>query len=232
MNTFPQNFTLIDLTHTLTSDIPTWDGSCGFESVIKLDYHQCTSDTKFRVQNISMYAAAGTHMDAPLHCIPGGLDIAQLPLESLVVPCIVIDISDKADERYSLSIADIENFEKKYGKVPAGSCVIVHTGWSRFWNNKERYRNNLLFPSVSPQAANLLVRRAIVGLGIDTLSPDQEAGYPVHKILLEHKIYIIENVANAQQLPAVGSYIIALPLKGEGLTEAPVRLIGLVKKQA
>ena len=224
------NFTAIDLTHTLTPEIPTWDGSCGFETVIKLDYHQCTSDTKFRVQNIAMFAGAGTHMDAPLHCIPGALDIASVPLESLVVPCVTIDISDRTHERYALLVSDIEEFEQQHGKIPVGSCVIIYTGWSKLWNEKDRYRNNLVFPHISAQAAKLLVERRVVGCAIDTLSPDCAADYPVHKILLEAGRYIIENVADAHLLPAVGSYLIALPLKGAGLTEAPIRLIGLIKK--
>lgn len=225
-------FALIDLTHTLHPDIPTWDGRCGFDSPMILDYHQCDSEYKFRVQILELKTSAGTHMDAPAHCIPGGLDISRLPLENLALPCVVIDISQKAHERYSLSVQDIEDFESRYGKIPKGSCVIVYTGWSRFWDDKDRYRNNLLFPSISIDAAKVLAARSIIGFGIDTLSPDREEdGFPVHTILLSRGIYIIENIAHADQLSPVGDYIVALPLKGEGLTEAPVRLIGLKRKK-
>lgn len=219
----------IDLTHTLGPNAPTWDGSCGYESSITLDYDQCKGEDKFRVRNIFFKkASAGTHIDAPSHCIQGGRDVAELPLEDLIVPCVVIDISDKAHERYSLTVADIEQFEKQYGTIEQGACVIVHTGWSKFWEDKDRYRNNLLFPSISKEAARVLVDRKIVGCGIDTMSPDREEdGFPVHKIFLEKGIYILENVANADQLQPTGCCIIALPLKGESLTEAPTRLVGL-----
>lgn len=71
-----------------------------------------------------------------------------------------------------------------------------------------------------------------MGLGIDTLSPDRPgAGYPVHQLFLGAGKYLIENVANAVKLPAVGSYILALPLKLLQGTEAPLRLVALINKE-
>ena len=62
----------VDLTHTISSDAPTWEGDCGFSHDIMLDYASCTTPVKFRVQTINMVAGLGTHIDAPAHCIPGG----------------------------------------------------------------------------------------------------------------------------------------------------------------
>lgn len=71
--------------------------------------------------------------------------------------------------------------------------------------------------------------RGIVGLGIDTLSPDRlDDGYPVHRILLNSGRYIVENIANSEQLPPTGSFVMAFPLKIKQATEAPMRLIGLL----
>ena len=70
----------------------------------------------------------GRHIDVPSHCMPGGLDIANLPLENLMVPCVIIDVTDKGHERYSLSVSDIEEFEKQYGKIPQSACLLVQTG--------------------------------------------------------------------------------------------------------
>lgn len=68
-----------------------------------------------------------------------------------------------------------------------------------------------------------------MGLGIDTLSPDRpNEGYPVHRTLLSAGKYIIENIANSEQLPPTGSFVLALPLKIRQATEAPMRLIGLL----
>lgn len=223
------HFTFIDLTHSLSPTIPQWGENCGFQHKTECDYTDCDTDVKFRVQKFEMSAGIGTHMDAPAHCIPGGLTIADIPLEKLITPCVVIDISEKANERYSLSRKDIIDFENKYGIIPANTFVIIYTGWGKLWNQPIKYRNNLVFPSVSKEAAELFIERNITGLGIDTLSPDRaEDGFPVHQLLLNSGKYIIENVANCNNLPCVGAFIIALPIKIKDATEAPIRLVGMI----
>lgn len=224
-------YTPLDLTHTLNSSTPSWDGTCGFTLSTKLDYNECTTNAKFRVQHITMHAGIGTHIDAPAHCIPGGTTIDALPLTDLITPCVMIDVSKQVDAHYTISVDDITAFEAQHGAIQPRTCVIIHTGWAALWNQPEKYRNNHQFPSVSPKAAEYLVARNIMGLGIDTLSPDRpDSGYPVHRTLLGAGKYIIENVANADALPATGSFILALPVKIENGTEAPLRLIALVGK--
>ncbi|MDD3182077.1 MAG: cyclase family protein [Alphaproteobacteria bacterium] len=219
----------IDLTHTLKESIPAWDKDCGFHLGIDCDYPDCTTDVKFRAQKIAMDAGLGTHMDAPAHCIPGGLTIDKLPLQNLIAPCVVIDVSEHAHEHYSLSVQDIETFESLHGTIPPQTFVLVRTGWATFWDEPAKYHNNYAFPSVSVEAARFLLERKIVGLGIDTLSPDRpDDAFAVHATLLGAGKFMIENVANAHQLPPLGSFILALPIKIGGGTEAPIRLIALV----
>ena len=205
MKNFP--FKLIDLTHTLHSTIPTWGGGCGFKHDIAKDYDP-NSPWKFRTYKIAMEEGIGTHIDAPAHCI---------------------DVSNKADETYVVSPQDIDAFENIYGVIQPGTFVIVRTGWDRFWDEPEKYHNNLMFPCLAEATAQLLVQKNIAGLAIDTLSPDRpELGFAVHNILLGANKYIVENVAYSAQLPVVGCYSFAVPLKIYQGTEAPIRLIGLV----
>jgi kynurenine formamidase len=221
-------FKVIDLTHNLNANIPSWNGSCGFEHQIKLDYTDCTTEVKFCVQQIKMHAGIGTHIDAPAHCIPGGKTIESLELENLIAPCVIIDVSDKMTEKYSLSAEDVLNFEKQHGMIQANSFVIARTGWEKFWHTPNKYCNNHVFPSISEKAALLLLERNIVGVGIDTLSPDRpEDGFPVHAAILGAGKYIVENVANSANLSPIGSYSLCLPIKTVGSTEAPIRLIAL-----
>lgn len=106
----------------------------------------------------------------------------------------------------------------------------MKTGWERHWSSPGKYRNNLLFPSISADAAELLLERSIVGVGIDTLSPyREEDGFPVHKLLLGAGKYIVENAANLGSLSPHGNFIMVLPMKIADGTEAPIRLIGLSK---
>lgn len=220
---------LIDLTYTLSAKIPHWSGHCGFHHQINSDYNDSTTDTKFKVHKIEMYAGIGTHMDAPVHCFADGNSIADISLEQLLVPCVVIDIPDNAPEDYALLPEDIINFEKNIKKIGKNTFVIIRTGWGKHWNNPGKYRNALNFPTISSVAARMLIERDVVGIGIDTLSPDSPKNdFPVHKLVLGAGKYIIENIANADLLPAHGSIICAMPIKIKDGTEAPIRLFGIV----
>lgn len=226
--TFP--YKLIDLTHELESTIPTWNGGCGFNHDVHIDYSDCESEDKFRVMKLKMHAGNGTHMDAPSHCIPGGKYIHDFDVNDLVMPCVVIDASDKCFERYSLTAQDIADFESKHGSIAKGSCVMIKSGWSKFWNEPLKYHNNHVFPSASREAAELLLERGVSAIGIDTLSPDRpEDGFTVHKAFLGAGKIIIENVANLDNMPSIGSFVMVLPIKIRNGTEAPVRLVGLIE---
>lgn len=222
------NFTIIDLTHVLSSDIPTWNGSCGFIPEVKMDY-----DQHFRVQQIKMHAGVGTHMDAPSHRFEGAPSISDIPLQQLIVPACVIDVSAKATADYEISEEDVRRYEAAYGVIPQNSLVIGYTGWDRFWPDPKKYRNQdsagqMQFPSFADATAELLLTRNIAGIAIDTLSPDAPtSAFPVHRLLLGAGKYIIENIANASKLPPSGAYVIALPLNAKDCTESPIRIIGL-----
>lgn len=227
MKRFP--FELIELTHVLTKDSPCWEGGCGFAHETLSDYSDDTTEVTFKVQTLRMHAGIGTHIDAPAHCIPNGKTIDALQLNELLAPCVVIDVSPIAHPTFSLSVNDITRFENNYGLIAKGTFVIVYTGWDEYWPTAEKYRNNLIFPSVSKEVAMLLLKRDIIGLGIDTLSPDTaDSGYPVHQAMLSAGKYLIENIANAKAMPPVGGFTLALPIRIKDITEAPTRFIGLV----
>ena len=225
----------IDLTHPLNSNIPTWEGSCGFKKTIMGDYEDSLSRTSFQFQCLEMKAGIGTHMDAPCHCIKGGKSIADISLEELILPLIVIDVSSRAHETYEISADDIKKFEDANGKIPSGSLVVGYTGWSQHWNEPSKYRNadangEVHFPSFNKKTAEILLDRDISGLAIDTLSPDVglKGYFPVHELFLGAGKYLIENVANAHLLPPFGAYGIVLPLKVSKGAEAPVRFIAFI----
>lgn len=226
----PNNLQIIDLTHTLNSEIPWWLAECAFKQEIVHDYNQpTTGNFKVRAQKITMSTSAGTHMDAPAHFIPGGKTIDQISVEKFIAPCVVIDVSTRANENYLVSQHDIISFEEQYEKIPANTFVVFYTGWDTYWQQPSKYHNNHKFPAISADVAQMLLARNIVGIGIDTLSPDRpESDFIVHRMVLGAEKYIVENIANAGSLPPIGSTVIVLPIKnGEG-TEAPVRMIAIL----
>lgn len=217
--------TYIDLTQTVTTGIPDWDGCCGFnltEQVFEPDI--C-------VQSMSTPLGIGTHIDAPCHMIPKAQDIAALPITQLIAKAVVIDISSEVHPEYFLPTLTIKAFENKYGNIPYGSLVLLHTGWSQYWNDPIKYRNvdsngKRKFPGFSYEAAEYLLTKGIVGIGIDTLSPDGSYdSFPVHKAILGQGKYILENLCHLEQLPAMGAEVIALPIKIKNASESPARVI-------
>ncbi len=220
MNT-PQ---VIDLTHAIHPNIPTWDGKCGFRSHIEADY-----DEGCRVMHYDCRAGIGTHMDAPSHFDPHGEHIADIEVEKLVAPLCVIRVDSETFTDIFITPQNIHNFEQEHGKIPSGSLVAADTGWAKHWNNPAKYRNKMHFPGFSPESAELLLKRKVAGIAIDTLSPDgRNLEFPVHHLLLKKGKYIIENAANLNKVPDSGAWAVALPAKIQNGTEAPCRLIALI----
>jgi kynurenine formamidase len=224
-----KDFKVIDLTHSLSTEIPTWDGNCGFELFIDTDYKDCTPPDLFRTNKIKCNAGIGTHMDSPAHAIPDERTIDKLSMEELVTDCVVIDVSSETKEDYIAMPEVVEKFEKENRKINPGTFVIFYTGWDKYWETPEKYRNDYKFPSIHESTAQLLIERNITGIGTDTLSADTGvAGFPVHRTILGAGKYLVENIANAKELPSTGAKIFVLPMKIKGATEAPVRLVALI----
>jgi kynurenine formamidase len=218
---------LLDLTHPLNPEVPTWNGSCGFSWEIKKDY-----DKVFRVQKLEMHAGVGTHMDAPSHRFKDGMSIGDITLDNLVVPACVIDVSQKAHADYEVSVKDVELYESIYGMIPKGSLVIAYTGWDRYWLDRDKFRNvdpktgQMHYPAISKEAAALILLRDAAGLAIDTISPDcLDLSFPVHQIMLGAGKYLIENIANCSKMPPKGARVYALPIRAEECSEAPMRIV-------
>jgi len=227
-----KNVKIYDLTHTIDTNIPTWDGKCGYHPKKVADY----SDGGFRVFEYNLVAGCGTHMDAPSHKIPGGATIDKINVHNFVAPLCIVDVSHKTSKDYVVSVDDIKECEKKQG-ISAGSFVIINTGWHKYWNTPAHYsgvddKGVRHFPAISTDAADCLRDLNISGVGVDTLGPETgENGFPVHDILLGAGKIIVENLTIPAEVPDTGATVIILPLKLKGGSESPVRAIALVEDQ-
>ena len=147
--------------------------------------------------------------------------------------------SADADPDYLLTAGDVQAWEEAHGRVPEGTAVLIRTGWAARWPDALAYlgddtpgdAGNLHFPGIGAAAARLLVedRRAAL-LGIDTASVDrgQSTDFIVHQIGAAAGVPNLENVADLSQLPLTGFLLAALPMKIEGGTGAPVRIVALI----
>jgi len=185
----------------------------------------------------------GTHFDAPIHFSANKNTIEKIPLDQLKGPGAVINVSEKAlnNPDYLISIEDFEAWEALHGKIQDGAIVLVYTGHGQYYHNREKYLGTNLtgpeavpelhFPGLSAEAAKWLVEnRNIHAIGLDTPSIDygQSTDFMAHRILFEHDLTAYENLANLEKLPAVGSYIIAMPMKIKGGSGAPLRIVALM----
>jgi kynurenine formamidase len=186
----------------------------------------------------------GTHLDAPIHFAKDHLTADQIPLTNLTGNAVVIDVSEKAlkDPDYLISVKDIENWENKNGIISDSSIVLFRTGYGQYYPDAKKYFGTdekgadaipkLHFPGIDPAAAEWLTsQRKIKAAGLDTPSIDygQSKDFKTHQVLLGKNIPAFENVANLDQLPVKGSYIVALPMKIKNGSGGPLRIIAWVK---
>ncbi len=185
----------------------------------------------------------GTHLDAPHHFSESGRTTDEIPLEQLVAPAVVVDVTAQAarDRDYRLTRDDVLQFEKTNATIARGTIVLLRTGWSRHWPNAKAYlgddtpgdASKLSFPSYGADAARLLVEdRGVAALGIDTASIDygRSTDFQVHRIAAARNVPGFENLTNLDRLPVRGAVVIALPMKIEGGSGGPLRAVALVPK--
>ncbi len=182
----------------------------------------------------------GTHLDSPIHFAENKATVDAIPPSQLVAPVVVVDVSAQAarERDYLLSAADLAAWEKRHGRIPAGSIALVRTGWGKFWPDKKTYlgddtpgdASKLHFPGISKQAAERLVSRNVAAVGIDTASLDHGPSreFWAHRVLNAANIYGLENVAHLEKVPVTGATLIALPMKIKGGTGGPVRIIAVL----
>jgi kynurenine formamidase len=185
----------------------------------------------------------GTHIDAPVHFAEGGIGTAEIPLQNLVAPAVVIDVTEQAgaDRNYRLSVDDVLEFEAKHGRIREGTIVLARTGWSRHWPDPLAYLGDdtpgdatkLRFPGFGAEAVRILAeQRGVTLIGIDTASIDfgQSQDFMAHRIGAARGVSNLENLTNLDQLPETGAIVMALPMKIEGGSGGPVRVVGLVPR--
>jgi kynurenine formamidase len=83
----------------------------------------------------------GTHLDAPIHFAEGKAAVDEIPLADLFLPAVVVDVSARAQGNpdYRVQPSDLAAWERAHGRIPAGSAVLVRTGWGRYWPDRARY---------------------------------------------------------------------------------------------
>ncbi|PZD94475.1 cyclase family protein [Paenibacillus sambharensis] len=187
---------LIDLTHLIQDDMPVYPGDN------RTEFRQTRHLSKDHYTNhqLSVNMHAGTHIDGPMHLLDTDKRLSDFPLDTFIGAGCVLDVTGEA----------VIDYKAEYEEaIPEHVIVLFHTGYSRRFGQEEYFTD---YPVLTEKLAELLVRKQVKMVGLDTPSPDK---YPfhVHKLLFRSGILIAENLTNLGRLPASASFeVIALPL--------------------
>ena len=222
--------TVVDLTHTLTPEFPTFDGMPGISFEPDKDYEA----DGYKIWKVSFFEHSGTHIDAPAHFAEGTDTVDMLAPESLMCPLCILDLKAKAadDPNAMVEPEDIEAWVSENGEIPEGACVAMNSGWQDKLGD-EAYRTdaegNFAFPGFAKPATDMLLEMGVASIGVDTLSldPGNSADFAVHYSWLPAGRYGIENLANLDALPATGATLFVGAPKHEAGTGGPARVLAV-----
>ncbi len=234
----------LDLSHDFSSETIYWPTAQPFH-LDTVSAQRTPAGFYYAANNFSAAEHGGTHLDAPVHFAEGQWTTDQVPLERLIGPAVVVDVSDQTEGKadYLVSRQDLLQWEAAHGRMPDGSIVMIHTGWGKFWPDRGRYLGTskvgpeaipeLHFPGIDSAAARWLVQRRARAVGIDTPSLDygQSSTFDTHQILFAANIPGFENVAHLEQLPPTGAWIVALPMKIRGGSGGPLRIVAALPEE-
>ncbi len=194
----------------LYDGMPAFPGDPPFSSA---PAHSLSRGDAYNLSSLRFGSHVGTHVDPPVHFLPGGATIDQVDLEALNGPCEVVEVPPLAG---SVGPADV-------AKVPPGtSRVLFRT------KNSERWRERLeFFPdyvALAPAGAEALRARSVRLVGIDSLSIERDPSgrYPVHHTLLGAGVLILEGLLLGE-VPAGRYRLACLPLRLRAGDGGPAR---------
>src|SRR5690349_14077987 len=180
-----------------------------------------------------------------MHWVTGkdGADVSQLPLNRLVAPAAVVDVSDRVagDPDFLLSVDDVKAWEADHGALPDGVWLLLRTGWdarsddaAEFLNADETGPHS---PGISAECARWLAEETgLAGLGVETVGTDAgaahsfEPAFPCHHYFLGAGKMGLTQLRNVAALPATGAVLVVSPLPIVGGSGSPARVYALVEK--
>ena len=233
----------IDLTHPFSASTIYWPTDTDGFQLEELAFGPTEGGWFYASYRFSSAEHGGTHLDAPIHFAEGRRTSDQIPLSDLIGPAVVVDVTVEITPDYLVSVDDLTGWEEVNGAIPDGAILLIRTGWADRWSDRMAYLGTdltgegavaeLHFPGIGAEAAQWLVdNRTITAVGIDTPSIDrgQSTDFRAHVIFYAENIVGFENVANLEALPITGSYVVALPMKIQGGSGGPLRIVAFVPR--
>lgn len=209
----------VDLSHPIVSGMQVFPG----DPAVLITNAATVADDGFQVAELHLGSHTGTHLDAPLHTVPGGAGVDHLPLDELFGTARIVHVAG-AGEQDRIRWQDVASGLEGIG---AGTIVLFATGWSECFNTPRYLRH----PYFDAEIAARLIDAGVRLVGVDTLNPDPTpaaddtgpAALPFHDIFLGAGGGIIENLTNLAAVTWADPLFSALPLRLAGVDGSPVR---------
>jgi kynurenine formamidase len=225
---------VVHLSHVIAPDMPQWPGDPPLEiaTVAERSVHG------YYLRRVVIGEHSATHVNAPVSFCAGGAAIHATSADALVAPAVVLDarVQAAADADYLASPDDLAAWEHVHGQVPAGSIVLLHTGWAARWSEPTAFFNLgadgcMHFPGFSPELADTLVdQRHVAGIGIDTHGVDggRDHRFTVNTRVLHSARLVVENLAHLDRLPPTGATLMIGVLRLRDGSGSPAAVLALV----
>ncbi|WPC39716.1 cyclase family protein [Clostridium sp. JS66] len=211
---------IIDLTHTISENMPVYPGTEG----PKLEAASTYEKNGFKETLLTMFSHTGTHMDSPAHLFSQRTTLDSFSPEQFVGKGLVIDCSD-LKEGEKITIKYIEAVKENADKT---QFILFHTGWDKYWGTSSYFGE---YPYITEEVAEYLLNSNKKGVGLDVIGidPIEDENLTIHKKLLaESNIVIIENLTCLDKVGDDLFTFCALPLKFKNSDGAPVRAIAIL----
>ncbi len=210
---------IIDLTHTLQNGMPVFPGDSApvFQKSLTHDKDGA------QVIRMNMATHHGTHLDCPLHFIKDGKSTDTSDIHNFFGRAFLADCTMFGKGEF-IPALHFENMDVDWECI---SWIIIYTGWYKHWGTQKYFDH---FPVLSENAADFLVEKQIIGIGLDVISIDaiDSEDYPIHNIILGNGLYIIENLTNLQNINSTYFKLATLPLKIKDGDGSPVRAAAIL----
>jgi arylformamidase len=221
---------IVDLGHEYFNGMQNLGGSMvAFWPLETFEHFRTITQGKLAMEGrmILMPEHCGTHIDVPRHFVEHGTPVEQIPLEQLILPGHLLDLSHKKNGE-AISIKDFEQAEQKSGeRIGPGKAIVCWTGVDKDWGKPGFPKNR---PFVPTETARWLVDRKISLFCTDLIGMDDpdEWWWPTHLIWLEAGICMVQQLCNLDKLVGKKFIFVCLPLKMRDGTASPVRPCALV----
>jgi ribosomal protein L7/L12 len=135
----------VDLTHAFEPGIPHWPGFPDEkrETLYWYDGGNGSMGKGFFAQQFTHVGQWGTHCDPPAHFVKGKRTIDQIDPKEMILALVVIDVHEKVAKNpdYTISMDDVQDWERRHGSIPEGAFVAMRTDWSKRWPDAKAMRN-------------------------------------------------------------------------------------------